>query len=265
VLERLEVLEQGSPAEIIMQQLQTREPADLRGLQARVAFSVDETRTLVEALVQSGDLLALDRESGRILPTTQLISRTGWERLAEQAQRSLRHYHEAYPLRSGMPREELRTRLGLDSRVFNRVQEQLLDQGLIAESGPLVRSIDHVVVLNEAQERSVRAMLQELASAGASPPPRNSLEEGFELSSEVIDALVTRGDLVDVAPDLVYDSTTYTRVVEAVVGAIQTHGSLSVAQVRDTLGTSRRYALALMAHLDERKVTRRVGDERVLM
>jgi selenocysteine-specific elongation factor len=149
--------------------------------------------------------------------------------------------------------------------VFNRVQERLLNDGLIAEQGPLLRSAAHVVELSDEQLRATQDLLGELRAAGASPPPRETLEEAFGLSSEVVDALIARGELVAVAPDLVYDRETLQTVIESIVSAIRAQGSISVAQVRDVLGTSRRYALALMSHLDERRITRRVGDERVLM
>jgi selenocysteine-specific elongation factor len=53
--------------------------------------------------------------------------------------------------------------------------------------------------------------------------------------------------------------------VELVVAHIKQEGSITVAQVRDHLQTSRKYALALMEHLDERRITQRVGDKRVLL
>ena len=108
-------------------------------------------------------------------------------------------------------------------------------------------------------------MIAELKSAGASPPPRDALEEAFDISPELMDALIERGDLVAVAGDLVYEREALEKVVDAIVSAIRQQGTISVAQVRDVLGTSRRFALALMSYLDERRVTRRVGDERVLM
>jgi selenocysteine-specific elongation factor len=265
VLERLQILEQGSPEEIVRQQLFSREPAELRELQSRLGFAVDDTRAVLEGLIATGDVLTLETGGDRLVPTTLLISRPGWERLSARAMAGLREYHAAFPLRSGMPREELRTRLALDSRVFARVQERLLAEGVIEEFGPLIRSAAHIVRLTDGQIKASEAMLRELRAAGASPPPRESLEATFELSPEVIDALTERGDLVAVAGDLVYDRETLQSIVESVVTAIREQGPISVAQVRDILGTSRRYALALMSHLDERRVTRRVGDERVLM
>ncbi len=265
VLERLQVLELGAPEDIVLQQLRSREPAELRDVLSRAGLAAEDARSVVADLIKSGDVFALDSVDAGLLPSTLLISRSGWELLASRAAAVLNQYHETYPLRSGMPREELRTRLGLDARSYNRVQARLLENGAIDESGPLVQSASHVVQLSEQQRLSSAALLTELRSAGASPPTRQDLESEFKLSEELIDALIVRGDLVAVSNDLVYDRETYETITQAIVAAIREHGQISVAQVRDILGTSRRYALALMSHLDERRVTRRVGDERVLM
>jgi selenocysteine-specific elongation factor len=228
-------------------------------------MAAEETRAAVEGLIQAGDVVVLHLTEKVLLPTTPLMSQSGWQRISDQAESVLAQFHQAHPLRSGVPREELRGRLGLDARMFNRIQELLVTSGLIVESGRLVRLSSHMVQLSDEQLIASRALIQELRSAGASPPLRENLEAAFELSSEMIDALVERGDLVAVSPELVYDRETYSAVTESIVAAIREHGPISVAQVRDVLGTSRRYALALMSHLDERRVTRRVGDERVLM
>jgi len=63
---------------------------------------------------------------------------------------------------------------------------------------------------------------------------------------------------------VVFLAETYQEMVDRVVRFIKENGSITVAQVRDMFNASRKYALALMEHLDQRKVTRRVGDERVL-
>jgi len=67
-----------------------------------------------------------------------------------------------------------------------------------------------------------------------------------------------------VSEDVLFLKETYEEMVERVVEHIKEKGAITVAQVRDMFAASRKYALALMEHLDERKVTRRVGDERVL-
>ena len=76
--------------------------------------------------------------------------------------------------------------------------------------------------------------------------------------------LVERGELVELTPELLYPRDVYAAMVEKVVEAIKARGPITVAGIRDLFGTSRKYALALAGHLDERRITRRVGDDRVL-
>lgn len=265
VLERLQVLEQGTPEEIVLQQLQTHEPSELRDLVSRTGLAPEEFRLALDRAVAAGDVLVLDNEGSALLPPTLLISRQGWERITDLTSTALREFHSAYPLRSGMPREELRARLGLDAREFGRALDRLRVSNEIVESGPVVRATSHRVELSPEQERAAEGLIRTLRSYETSPPTRENLESELQLSSELVDALIERGDLIAVAGDLVYDRETHERIVETIVAAIRADGPISVAKARDILGTSRRYALALMAHLDERRVTRRVGDERVLM
>jgi len=299
VLETLEVLERGTPEEIVLEQLQSREPADFATLQKRCALAAQEVQEVVARLVSEGRVVVIDasaaavpssppngageqdgngsRPDGTPLPApgsrgsvklsgqTVLVSAAGWERLVGQVERVLAAYHQEYPLRRGMSREELRTRLGLDARLFNRVLALLLARGQVVEEGPvLVRLPSHQVVLTAEQERRVATLRERLAAAGASPPARAELESAVGLSPEVVQALLDRGDLVEVAADVVYLRETYDELVAAVRAMIAAEGAITVAGYRDRFQTSRRYALALLEHLDQARVTRRVGDERVL-
>jgi len=81
---------------------------------------------------------------------------------------------------------------------------------------------------------------------------------------EVLNALIEEGRLVKVSEDVIFLAETYEEMVERVIARLRREGRITVAQVRDMFATSRKYALALMEHLDKRKVTERVGDERVL-
>src|SRR2546427_12939252 len=84
------------------------------------------------------------------------------------------------------------------------------------------------------------------------------------VTSEMVRALVQHGDLVRLSDDVAFTRTAYEQAVAAVKEAIATTGSVSVAQLRDRLGASRRPMLALLEHLDAAKATRPVGDARVL-
>jgi selenocysteine-specific elongation factor len=104
-----------------------------------------------------------------------------------------------------------------------------------------------------------------LASFRRSPYATPSVAECEEaVGSEVFNALVEQGKLVKVSAEVVFLAETYTEMAERVAKFIRENGSITVAQVRDLFNASRKYALGLMEYLDQRKVTKRVGDERVL-
>jgi selenocysteine-specific elongation factor len=268
VLERLAVLERGSPEEIVLEQLRLREPTDFQALVSRAGLSADETREVVLVSIATGAIVALDgvdAGAARVASNALLVSRTGWERISGSARTGIGEYHRAYPLRRGMPREELRTRLAFDARTFGRVLARLLADQTVLEAGPLLALPEHEVRLTPDEQARVDRLLADLLAAGASPPGRRELEARHRLSSEVGQHLIERGDLVEVAPDLVYPPEAFEQIVATVVAAIRERGPISVASVRDLTGTSRKYALAIVTHLDERRITRRVGDDRVLV
>jgi len=267
ILERLAVLERGTPSDILLQQLQAREPSDLGSLATRAGLPTPEVSALVAELAERGDVVILEAagaDGPRLASPSMLVSRVGWDRLVGHIEASLGGFHRDSPLRRGMPKEEVRTRVGLTAKVFSRVLDRLLARGLVAEDGPLLRLPSHAVELSPEQDRAAAALLRVLREAGASPPSRDAAEAGVGASPEVTQVLLDRGVLVEVADDLVYPREVLEEIVERVTDAIRADGSITVAGVRDLFGTSRKFALALLSHLDERKFTRRVGDERVV-
>jgi selenocysteine-specific elongation factor len=263
VLQRLEVLEQGSSEDVLLQHLRTREPADVEALARRSGAAAAELRPTLATLLERGDVLTLGPADG-LGPRTLLVSRPGWARLRDRLAATLAEFHRSSPLRRGMPREEVRARLGIEPRVFARALPALEAEGVVAEEGPLLRLAEHAVRLDPAQQRAADSLLARLEAAGATPPTRAELEAASGAPPELTQALIERGDLVEVAPDLVYRRDTFEALRERVMDAIRERGRLTVAEVRDLLGASRRYALPLLALLDEQHVTRRVGDDRVL-
>jgi selenocysteine-specific elongation factor len=267
VLELLAVLAQGTPEEVILQQLRAREPTDVDELMRRAGLPVHDTQAAIHRLLESKALLALDAARNgatHVDGRTFVVSASGWEALASRVESVLGTHHRTYPLRRGLPKEELRTRLGVDTRLFGRMLDQLKAQGLVAEDGPFVRLSSHVVRFTPEQERQVALLLDVLGESGVAPPDRADWESALRISPELTDALVTQGTLVEVAPGLVYDRQTLDMVLDGIRDAIQREGPLTVARIRDLLGASRKYVLALVAYTDEHKITRRVGDERVL-
>jgi selenocysteine-specific elongation factor len=270
VLTQLAVLERGSPGEQALQALQAKEPTELRQLAARLGQPPDEIRPVLNELLTKGEVVALppargDAENDALAPTSLLISAAGWKHLTSLASETARAHHEQHPLRRGVPREELRARLTLDGPAYARVERRLLADDTLCEDGPFLRRPDHEPRLTEADERRAAALLFELRAAGVAPPARGDLRARHQVSDDLIQHLIHRGDLEEVSPDLLYAREAWNSVSTQIVDLLRQQGHITVAEVRDLSGTSRKYALALLEHLDAQNITRRVGDERVLL
>ncbi len=185
-----------------------------------------------------------------------------WSALGEAARSTLAGYHRSHRLRAGMPREELRNRLGLPPPAFAAVLPELAAEGVIAVSGGEAALPEHSVDV-EAGGAADR-LLALLAASPYAPPslPDAMRESGAGI--EVVRALVQRGDLVRLSDDVAFTRDAYERAVELVREMASAGGSVTVAQLRDRMKASRRPVLALLERLDAERVTRRVGDARVL-
>ena len=195
-----------------------------------------------------------------LAPGTALYSAAAWGRVADRAAQTLREHHRDHPLRRGLPREELRNRLGLPAAAFAPVLAELAAQGVLVEEGALVRAPDHEVRLAPEQERAATAYLRALEAQPYSPPTDGRPD------AELLSVLASQGRVVRVSADIVFASGMRTRRWSSESSSDWTsHGRITVADVRDMFGASRKYALPLLEYLDQQRITRRVGDERVLV
>jgi selenocysteine-specific elongation factor len=161
-----------------------------------------------------------------------------------------------------MPREELKSRLKLTAKVFNAVIARALAQGLAAGSGAVVRLSGHTVEFSPAEQARVEALLADFRRHPYNTP---SLKDcAARVGEEIVSVLVEQGTLVPVSGEVLYLADTYRSMVEQVRQHIGAHGKITVAEARDLFAASRKYALALLEHLDAQGVTKRVGDERIL-
>jgi selenocysteine-specific elongation factor len=254
VVERLERLAHGSPADALLDALTRIEPASSDDVLRQSTLSNAEAEGALGQLLASGQVVALDERT--------VISLAGWRALLEKSRGLLGAFHRQHPLRTGMPREELKSRLGLNSRLFDAVLERAAREGVIAATPAAVRLAGHAVKFSSAQQAKVAQLQAALEKNPFSPP---SYEECVALAgADVLLALIEQGQIVKVSDSVVFAAEAYATMVKRIRGELAQHGTITVAHVRDMFGASRKYALALMEHLDDIKLTRRMGDERVL-
>jgi len=261
VLARLETLARGTPAEVLLQTLERRGPLTVRDLLEVSGLGEAAPEALAE-LFSTGDAVVLDAVP-EPAPARLVVSRSWWSATTARMRDELAAYHARYPLRSGMSREELRSALRLDPRAYNGLLARAAADGLIVDEAATVRLPEHQVRFTPQQQQAVNDLLARFRAAPYATP---SVKEAAALvGEEVLGVLLARGDLVQVSPEVLFLRETYEEMVERIRAHIQQQGSITLAQVRDLFQTSRKYAQALLEYLDGVGVTRRVGDERVLV
>ena len=138
------------------------------------------------------------------------------------------------------------------------IWRRLIDEGTIIEDGATIRLLTHRVQLTPAQQATIDAFLKSLTQSPYAPPS-NLIPE-----PDLLNLLIEQHQVVKVSDDVVFSTSAYNEMVERATSHLKASGSVTVGEVRDMFKTSRKYALALLEHLDGAKITRRVGDQRVL-
>ncbi|HET7700119.1 MAG TPA: selenocysteine-specific translation elongation factor [Candidatus Limnocylindria bacterium] len=240
---------------------------------ARLVASLDIPRTTAEAGLRSGldtaerdAALAAGLAAGEIVALGDAhIARAGFEALATHALRVCEQAHRRAPLRSGAPREEVRAALGLAPKRFAALVERLAAEGRIVDRGASLAAPGHVVRLSAEQEARWARARAAILRDPARPPSPAQLESEHGLDRELIAALGERGDLVRIGTDAVFLPETVGTFALAVINELAAARSITVARARDLTGSSRRHVMPLLQLLDDHGLTRRVGDDRILV
>ena len=256
VLEQLTMLDAGASEDVIFTVADQMGPCDLRTLSQRSNISEEEILERLGTLIESGEIVPLG-EMG-VQADAVVYSRRGWDILRNRAQVALQAYHNQYPLRRGAPPQELRSRLGVSQPVYLRAAARLSEESAVVEDNGLVRTPDHRVELSESQQTQIEEYLATLSAEPWSPPTDRPVDP------ELLAHLQERGDVVKVNETVVFTTAAYEDMAGRIVDHLKANGSVTVADARSIFDTSRKYVLPLLEYLDQQRITRRVGDERVL-
>ena len=256
VLKRLSDMDQGTGEGALLDAADHFGPMPLSSLAQRANLSQDEASAQSAELEAEGRLIALGANPPG--PNTLVYSAHAWAMLQEKVRQALSDHHRQHPLRRGMPREELRNRLGLPADAFQAAMDRLAGEGALTQDGQSANLPDHEPTLSPAQAKQMEQYLRSLECDPFSPPTDQAVD------SELIAYLIDAGKVVRVSESVVFSASAYKEMVDRIVSYARDHGKITVAEGRDLLDASRKYVLPLMEHLDQQRVTRRVGDERFL-
>ncbi len=254
-LEELEQLLIGTPEEILLQTAHKSGPAPLVKIIEVSGMEPEPAQQAAETLLKQGILISLKGEQ-LVLPADLLTLLTG--KMTE----ILADYHQRYPLRPGMPREQMKSQMNLASNVFDALIKWMVRNKSLEEFGAIIHLSGHKVTFSQSQQDQIDALLKQFTDQPYTPP---SVKQCVEvIGGPLLTALVETGQLVQLSEEVLLLPEVYQDMRSAVIVHIQENGSITLAELRDKFNTSRKYAAALLEHLDQAGVTLRRDDLRVL-
>ncbi len=245
VIARLDTLAAGDPSDRLLAWIGARFVEER--LLVNAPIGTDNLAQVAGQLLDAGRL----RRIGAFVATASRADQACSE-LTEQ----VAAFHRAHPLEAGVPRESLRASMVLERTVFDALLNEVAD--LVAD-GALVRQAAHRIELDPERSQRADTYLELLQGSGFQPPTPE--EAGIE--PELARAMAALGSIVEIGEGIVFLPERIAEARAALISVLATSGSVSLAEYRDLLGTTRRYAQALLEYFDRQRVTRRNGDRRV--
>ena len=256
VIDRLMTLDQGTGGDIIISVAEQWGPCDMTTLSQRTNLSQEEVTERVSQLTGVGHLVSLGEFGGDA--DAVVYSAQGWGILKSKVASALQLYHTQYPLRHGVPAQEIRSRLNLSQPVYQRALARLVEEQIVVDERQSLRLPDHEITLTPKMEEEASAYLNSLQKDPYSPPSDQ------RVSPELLGVLIDQGKVVRVTDGVIFDASAYREMTERIVQHLKDQGNITVAEARTMFNTSRKYILPLLEHMDQQQITRRTGDERVL-
>lgn len=257
----LTAVDRGGPAALLTEAVAARGSAGLSRAEAIATAGLDGSGG-VEAvanaladgrLVEIGDRFV----AARVVDVVRL-----------GIEEALGAYHQQAPWRHGMPREELKSRVAgsAGDRLFDATLTGLREAGRIVDRRGLLALSAHSPRITDNETRTKGALLAALERGAAAPPSLDDLRRMGDapVVDRMLQVLTDEGLITSISQDLRVASVALERTRQIVVEMLRDGREVTVASLRDRLGTSRKYALALLEYLDGIRVTRRIGDRRAL-
>jgi len=262
VLDRLEQILHGTPGDILAQSLILHGPMKMNTAIVRAGLNEKDALIAVEELESRGEISTLGNIKlifGSDLYVTHKIVK---DKVSNEFLSNLQQFHSNNPLKFGISKEELKSRLKLDGAIFSMFLKDLVESGKLKDLGSRVAINDFKPKLNDKQRMEIESLLKKFDQDPYSPP---SVKECIsDLGEDMYPYFVESGEVIQVSADVVYRKTDYEEMVKKIRDRMKEGNTISVAEVRDLFNTSRKYALALMEYLDSIGITMREGDVRRL-
>jgi len=265
VIQELSIKKKGDSKDILNHFLSqySKEFLSLEEISRRTGILIQDVIELSEDLVDENVIIKISQGNDIYLFHMDFI-----DDLSKRIVSFLTSYHSQHPLKAGAPKEEIRSRFFREERV--KVIEELFkvmeERGSIKMKQDTIAKFDFTIQLSKEQERIAENIEKEFLKGGVNPPRWEELirdPKDLKEHRQVFEALNEWGTLIKINEEIYFHQKVYHTILEALKEYFLSHTEINVAAFRDLLGTSRKYAIALLEHFDQRKITRRIGDNRI--
>ena len=262
VEQELAKLASGSPESILSLRI-TRRSIDGLTLAEAVA-ETGWTRARIESLASN---LSRQGEIARI--GERLLERQSLAALQEHVVSHLEDFHGRNPLVPGISRQQLHDSVGSPDEVFSAILDSLTKQKKLEVAGEIVRLAGRGVVMKDEESESKRAIETAFSSTGLAVPALNQVLAGLKIdkarAQKLVTLLLRDKVLIKVSDDLVFHRGALDQLRAQLATYKQKSPKIDVGKFKELTGVSRKYAIPLLEYLDRERITKRVGDERVIL
>jgi selenocysteine-specific elongation factor len=262
VLKSLSSLAQGSPADILLEAALALKVASIKEIVAKSRLETSNAESALNELIQNSQLILLEEGEAKITSDMLAISPSYWNDLHPRVEETLDSYHKQFPLRRGMSREELKSKLKITPRAFNAIIKKLAEENILIEVGGEVSRAGREIKFDPSDQAKVQELMQKFEKSPYATPSIKECQA--EVGQEVFNALTGSGELLAISQDVVFRKKDHDEMVEKTRALITQKGQATLSEIRDMLGTTRKYAQALLEHMDAIGLTTRAGDFRKL-
>jgi len=216
----------------------------------------------LQALKAQKRIIQYDKEKGALIHADFL------KKARDEIVETVSRYHRDFPLRTGLVKEELRSRTKRthNPKLFHYLVNQLTREGAIVQEKEAVRLKEHKVTLAQDQEKTRQELEKIYLKSGLQPPYFKEIKDKFQgnTAAEVLGVLVKEGVLVKIKEDLYFHRRSIEDLGKRLVAFLKEKDQITTPEFKDITGVSRKYTIPLIEYFDRSQVTVRVGDSRVL-
>ncbi len=217
---------------------------------------------VLKALKAQLRITLYDKEKGLLIHSDFL------KKAKNEILENITQYHKDFPLKTGLPKEELRSRTtgAKNPKLFSYLIDRLTKDDTIVQEKEIVRLKDHRVMLAHDQQKTRKNLEDTYLKSGLQPPYFKDLTNTLpgNTGKEILEVMVKEGILLKVKEDLYFHRKAIHELEERLIYFLKEHGTIDTPQFKEMTGTSRKYTIPLIEYFDKIQLTVRVGDSRVL-